>query len=158
MATECVLIVILSGSCCCVLRLCLSWSVLVLLLCPVCLGLCVSPVSFPLCFVSVLVLLMRPVFAFLFSNPFASRCPHSLMFKVTSNKRQYPYLPRHSRQRSNYCDPKLTMLPAYCCSCASMLWLRTMTLAVFLLVGTPACRKPASRSSWLRLAYKASFS
>ena len=68
MATECVLIVILSGSCCCVLRLCLSWSALVLLLCPVCLGLCVSPVSFPLCLVSVLVLLMRPVFAFLFSD------------------------------------------------------------------------------------------
>jgi hypothetical protein len=75
MATECVLIVILSGSCCCVLRLCLSWSVLVLLLSPVCLGLCVSPVSFPLCFVSVLVLLMRPVFAFLFSNPFCEPLP-----------------------------------------------------------------------------------
>ncbi len=75
MATECVLIVILSGSCCCVLRLCLSWSVLVLLLCPVCLGLCVSPVSFPLCFVSVLVLLMRPVFAFLFSNLFCEPLP-----------------------------------------------------------------------------------
>ena len=75
MATECVLIVILSGSCCCVLRLCLSWSALVLLLCPVCLGLCVSPVSFPLCLVSVLVLLMRPVFAFLFSDLFCEPLP-----------------------------------------------------------------------------------
>jgi len=158
MATECVLIVILSGPCRCVLRLCLSWSVLVLLLSPVCLGLCVSPVSFPLCFVSVLVLLMRPVFAFLCSNPSASRCPHSLMFKVTLNKRQYPYLPRHSRQRGNYSDQKMDN------AASVLLLLRVDAVAEdddagrFLLVGTPACRKPASRSSWLRLAYKASFS